>query len=66
MDYSSKIYSAPIRDAAVAQGNLKPHLQSTEDSGPKARVSRGSISSTKVVFKEKQTKVNVSWPSAKS
>lgn len=69
MDYSTKIYSAPIRDAAAAmtaRGNLKPHLQSPiggEAGSQRAKVSRCGVAVRKVVTKvtkAEEAEVNVS------
>ena len=66
MDYSTKIYSAPIRDAAAAmsaQDNLKPHLQVAEAgaaSSQRAKVSRSGVAVTKVITTAEETKVKVS------
>ncbi len=58
MDYSSKTYTAPVRDAS-AETRQKPHQQ-VEEASQRAKVSRSTSSTTKVVTKEEKTQVEVS------
>ena len=63
MDYVSKIYTAPIRDASSTTEGKKPHQQVEEDAGSgtkqRAKVSRATPPTTKVVTKEEKTRVDV-------
>lgn len=62
MDYLSKTYTDPVRDAA-AGGKLKPHQQQAEEGGEdtqRAKVSRTSSVVAKVATKEEKTEVDVS------
>lgn len=56
MDYVSKTYSDPIRDAA-SEGKLKPHQQQAEEGGggrdtQRAKVSRTSSTTARVASKD--------------
>ena len=55
MDYGSKIYSDPIRDP----GKLKPQQQ-PQGEAQRAKVSRSTSATSKVVTTEEKTKVDVS------
>ena len=56
MDYGSKTYSDPIRDAA--EGRVKPQNQKAEE-GERAKVSRATSTMFKVITSEETTKVEV-------
>ena len=63
MDYVSKTYSDPVRDAATA-GKLKPHQQPAEEGGgegQRAKVSRSSSTIAKVITTEEKKRVDVSF-----
>ena len=60
MDYGSKTYVSPIRDAATG-GKVKPHQQPAEGGdSQKVKVSRSSSYTAKVATKDETTEVNVS------
>ena len=60
MDYGSKTYVNPIRDAAT-EGKMKPHQQPAEGGDTqRVKVSRSSSYTAKVATKEERTEVNVS------
>ena len=64
MDYISKIYVAPIRDAAAAMDVVKPHKQEAKEekggASGRGKVSRALQSSLKVVTNEEKVQVTVS------
>ena len=59
MDYRSKTYSNPIRDAAAPPGRLKPQQQQQAGDGERAKVSRSTSTLSKVATSEEKKKVDV-------
>lgn len=63
MDYVSKTYAEPIRDATVGAGKPRPHEQVQEagdSDSQRTKVSRTSSVAPRVVTTEEKKRVNVS------
>ena len=62
VDYVSKTYAEPLRDATVGAGKPRPHEQEQEGDGDsqRAKVSRTSAVAARVVTTEGKKRVNVS------